>query len=263
MSLKSSARQIIWIGWKINRQAKSLLCFAWCSTKLRTGNGRRDQSTLTLRGCWLFLNLDNLFDDYGHQKTSAARKDQDMTIEKTMELKYDLQNVGGKADSASGSLIKELTVRMNPTQQKSLGRSFTIQFGKFRKGATLVVRTVKVEISALQCGTIFGGDQKLWMKKVWERLLDYSQRKWLGRKHPSGLYLRSRNFISGSMLVWQAIYGTKRAFVAPLLMSWPGVIPAVQALQNALVSNLDFCFRLLRRITKTNRFRGTMQGLSL
>jgi len=98
----------------------------------RTGNGRRDQIQLsTFYEDVTFLNLTIYLDGYA-TRTSAAR-DQDMTIEKTMELKYDLQNVASKADFSFRRVYQRTYVELKSRSEKAWDAVYDPLRARFRK----------------------------------------------------------------------------------------------------------------------------------
>jgi len=127
-------RQINWIGWKIQQGKRKAFYVMMQHKSSATGNGRRDQINFTLRDVNFSWTWQSIWTTMPPE-TSAAR-DQDMTIEKTMELKYESQNWWSKARFSSGVLFKELTVEMNPLKQKAWEQFYRPLTGKISKRPT-------------------------------------------------------------------------------------------------------------------------------
>ncbi|MFT7204232.1 MAG: arylsulfatase A-like enzyme [Algoriphagus sp.] len=199
-----------------------------------------------------FPEPDNLFDDYA-TRTSAAR-DQDMTIEKTMELKYDLK-MWSKADSASG-VYQRTYGRMNPDQAKAWDMVYDPireDFEKANLSGKDLVRWKYQRYMRDYLAVIRAVDESV------GKVLDYLKENGL-EENTLVVYTSDQGFYLGEHGWFDKRFMYEESFRTPMLMSWPGVIPAGST-SDALVSNLDFAQTFLE-ITKTPD-PGTMQGLSL
>ncbi|MDF2158423.1 sulfatase [Algoriphagus sp. CAU 1675] len=201
-----------------------------------------------------FPEPDNLFDEYT-SRTSAA-KDQDMTIEKTMQLKSDLKLWDHATDSTENRSWKRTYGRMNASQ---------------RAAWDAVYDPIKREFDSLN---LSGKDLVKWKYQRYMRdylaviravdesvgeILDYLEANGLS-ENTLIVYTSDQGFYLGEHGWFDKRFMYEESFRTPLLMSWPGVIPAGSNSQ-ALVSNLDFAQTFLD-ITQTPD-PGTMQGLSL
>ena len=199
-----------------------------------------------------FPEPDNLFDDYSN-RTSAARE-QDMTIESTMQLKYDLK-MWAPSDS-SNNTYKRTAGRMNVEQKKAWEAIYNPIREEFIKANLSVKDLVRWKYQR------YMRDYLAVIRAVDEsvgKVMDYLEENDLD-KNTLVVYTSDQGFYLGEHGWFDKRFMYEESFRTPLLMSWPGVIPAGTT-SDALVSNLDFAQTFLD-ITETPD-PGSMQGMSL
>lgn len=199
-----------------------------------------------------FPEPDNLFDDYA-TRTSPAR-DQDMTIDKTMELKYDLKMWA--PEDSSNNTYKRTAGRMNAEQKKAWDAIYDpirLQFEKADLAGEDLVRWKYQRYMRDYLAVIRAVDESV------GAVLDFLEENGLD-ENTLVVYTSDQGFYLGEHGWFDKRFMYEESFRTPLLMSWPGVIPAGST-SDALVSNLDFAQTFLD-ITETTD-PGTMQGMSL
>ncbi|VGO20100.1 sulfatase family protein [Pontiella sulfatireligans] len=173
---------------------------------------------------------DTLFDDYAGRGTAA--REQDMSIEKTMELGKDLKI---KEDDFNGQLADRIQKRMTPEQLKAWNAAYQPKNEAFLKanlkGKDLVrwkyQRYLKDYLRCIKSVDDSVGE-------IW----NYLEQKGM-LESTVFVYSSDQGFYLGEHGWFDKRFMYDESYRTPLLVSWPGVTkPGV--VNSDLVSNLDF-----------------------
>jgi len=213
-----------------------------CSTSSATGNREKGPNQLSLYEDVIFPETWQIYLTICHQ--NSGREIRTWPWKKWNEIRSQMW----VSDSASG-VYQELTVEMNPAQQKAWSR--LIHFGRFEK-ATLVVRIGQVEISSVMrdyLAVIRAG----W--EWWERCLIIS-RNGFGRNNPM-VYTQIRIFNLGEHGWFDSDFMYKRLSYFTVWLFWQESFPLAALQMIGIQSWFDSDFL---EITK---LRPDHAGLSL
>ncbi|SHM91655.1 Arylsulfatase A [Cyclobacterium lianum] len=207
---------------------------------------------LTLYEDITFPEPDNLFDDYSTRGTAA--REQDMTIEKTMQTASDLK-IWSPEYSRQGSFQRTYG-RMNAEQKAGWDAVYNPIIEAFEHKNLQGKELVKWKYQRYMrdyLATIRSVDDNV------GRILDYLEENGL-EENTLIVYSSDQGFYLGEHGWFDKRFMYEESFRTPLLMQWTGKIPA-NTVNNDLVSNLDFAqtFLELAGVEAPDR----MQGRSL
>lgn len=240
------------LAWLKHQQQESKPFMLMMQHKAPHREWEKGPNQLSLYEDVTFPEPDNLFDDYA-TRASAARE-QDMSIEATMQLKYDLK-MWEPADSANNTYRFTLG-RMTPSQKADWEATYDPireeflaadmsgdelirwKYQRYMRDYLAVIRAVDESVGSV---------------------LDYLEENGLA-ENTLVVYTSDQGFYLGEHGWFDKRFMYEESFRTPLLMSWPGMIEAGST-SEALVSNLDFAQTFLD-ISQTPA-PSSMQGLSL
>ncbi len=199
-----------------------------------------------------FPEPDNLFDDYATRTTAA--KEQDMTIEETMQMASDLK-IWTEENKKQGSYGRTYG-RMNETQRAAWDAVYDPIIAEFNEKdlqGDELVRWKYQRYMRDYLATIRSVDDNV------GRVLDYLEAHDLD-ENTLIVYTSDQGFYLGEHGWFDKRFMYEESFRTPLLMSWKGKIPEGSS-NNDLVSNLDFAQTFLEIADAEAPDR--MQGRSL
>lgn len=207
---------------------------------------------LTLYEDVVFPEPANLFDDYSGRGTAA--KEQDMTIEKTMELASDLK-IWTKESRKSGN-FKRTYGRMDETQKAAWDAVYDPIIADFQKqnlSGDELTRWKYQRYMRDYLAVIRSVDDNV------GRVLDYLEESGLD-ENTLIIYTSDQGFYLGEHGWFDKRFMYEESYRTPLLMQWKGHI-APGSVNGDLVSNLDFAQTFLEIADIPAPV--TMQGRSL
>ena len=193
----------------------------------------------------------NLFDDYKGRGTAAHK--QDMSIEKTMRLAYDLKV---KPDNLDDNFYKYYYNRLTEEQRRAWDAAYDPKITAFKKANLQgddLIRWKYQRYLQDYLGCIRAVDENI------GRVLNYLDESGLAN-NTVVIYSSDQGFYLGEHGWFDKRFMYEESYRTPLIAKWPGVTKA-GSVNDDLVSNLDFAQTFLD-IAGAEQPEN-MQGLSL